>query len=155
MRPDITHYSVRQGERWFSFDPRYQDFDDPVAIHSLRFSDGSEWNAVNGWRTDTLPEKDPWQTPSQSELMPPGPTAPGTPLTSVSDTLAGSSSSAPPEAILLEALTVLRKSDISFDLSLNVASGQWNFCFQGIILTSAAAATAPETAGQLEKLPQL
>ena len=91
----------------------------------------------------------PCQIPSPSAPQPLGPQAPASPLTSESVLSAESISFAPPEAILSAALTALRRLGVSFDLSLNVASGQWNFSLQGVIPTSAAGATEPLSPDEL------
>lgn len=51
MRPKATQYTVEEGGDWRTFNDRIS----PRAVHSLRFSDGSEWDTVNGWRKNTTP----------------------------------------------------------------------------------------------------
>lgn len=43
-----THYSISEGEDWL---PASQmPFTGALEIHSLMFSDGSQWDIYNGWR---------------------------------------------------------------------------------------------------------
>jgi hypothetical protein len=127
MRPNPIAYTTEEGGHWRSWlRPNPTN-----TIHALRFSDGSEFDAVNGWREDTIPPEDQWPqttlerwrreleyyvTPGTAERIIsdaglPGPTAPtSTPSSapsSESATPTAGSSSVPPAVILSEALSRL------------------------------------------------
>jgi hypothetical protein len=57
MKPMTTHITEHEGGKWVPF----EEFRGR-AVHSIRFSDGDEWDAINGWRK-YRPERDWMKSP--------------------------------------------------------------------------------------------
>lgn len=55
MRPLATAYMLDEGSDWQGI---YAGHARPSTVHAIRFSDGSEWDTINGWRKDTIPQKE-------------------------------------------------------------------------------------------------
>lgn len=55
MRPKTVFVTHEEGGPWFAFPSKYYPGErlraTGVLVHSIRFDDGSVWDAVNGWRT--------------------------------------------------------------------------------------------------------
>ena len=138
MRPRATHITTCEGGDWLPFDT-YNHFHWKY-VHSIRFSDGSEWDCINGWRQDTLPKDNPEWT--QSDAPPPGPTIPTstpTPPPSESPTPTAGTSFSDEVGILLEALNLLRSLSPSSTWSLSVDMAQLNTTFEANRPTAATA----------------
>jgi hypothetical protein len=57
MRPKAQAVTFSEGGNWVSFPCRERNTPQGILVHSIKFDDGSIWDAYNGWRPSTLPEK--------------------------------------------------------------------------------------------------
>ena len=49
-KPEATHVTFYEGGAWEPFPCKHLNACPGILVHSIRFSDGSEWDAYNGWR---------------------------------------------------------------------------------------------------------
>lgn len=60
MKPETVAVTVHEGGEWIAFSDFVNgNYDangsyDSDRVHSIKFADGSVWDAVNGWRRDDL-----------------------------------------------------------------------------------------------------
>lgn len=53
-RPQTVAVTAEEGGEWVPFVPWHTGI---ITVHSIRFDDGSIWDALNGWRPETeVPE---------------------------------------------------------------------------------------------------
>lgn len=48
-KPKTVAVTTQQGGEWIPFED-FRDFWNNSKVHSIKFADGSMWDAVNGWR---------------------------------------------------------------------------------------------------------
>lgn len=142
-RPRPTHYTVIEGGMWFTWGDPGTEKGPGVAIHAIKFSDNTIFDAYNGWRS--CEPAHPGPTPTTPEPR----SAPSSESATPTDT----SLSALLEGILLEVRTIAKNSYPLFVGSLSMAAAPSNSPSQATTLIAHIKDLADQlTDGQLQKL---